>query len=442
MLLTSTSFLFFFLPFSLLINYLNLTKKRKVILLGALSAYFYILDNGYLILILVFLTFIVNIQIKKNYFNNVFFIILLLFPLFIFKYSFLIYNFLNIEIPIFILANFPIGLSFFTFQAIAYYFDVKRKENVEDSFEIFTFLTFFPQLLAGPIVDISTYRKGIRNNYFDINNFNNGINRLSLGLIKKFLIADTLAQITSIYLDSNFEISFSFLSSFLLIFCYTFQIYFDFSAYCDIAIGIGLLFGFRLPENFNRPYLAFSFQDFWRRWHITLSNFFKNFVYIPLGGNRTSKLKNYINLWITFFLTALWHGATLNFILWGLIHGLFLTFEKILGYKKFFSNRLITFILVALSWVPFFSKSVTDTVEIISSLVVFETVNDNFLPVLVQYLNLKFFVVFIVCIISLIKFRNPFNQFKNNFLTNLSLLIISIFVVLTSSVDPFIYFKF
>jgi len=419
-----------------------LTKKRKVILLGALSAYFYILDNGYLILILVFLTFIVNIQIKKNYFNNVFFIILLLFPLFIFKYSFLIYNFLNIEIPIFILANFPIGLSFFTFQAIAYYFDVKRKENVEDSFEIFTFLTFFPQLLAGPIVDISTYRKGIRSNYFDIKNFNNGINRLSLGLIKKFLIADTLAQITSIYLDSNFEISFSFLSSFLLIFCYTFQIYFDFSAYCDIAIGIGLLFGFRLPENFNRPYLAFSFQDFWRRWHITLSNFFKNFVYIPLGGNRTSKLKNYINLWITFFLTALWHGATLNFILWGLIHGLFLTFEKILGYKKFFSNRLITFILVALSWVPFFSKSVTDTVEIISSLVVFETVNDNFLPVLVQYLNLKFFVVFIVCIISLIKFRNPFNQFKNNFLTNLSLLIISIFVVLTSSVDPFIYFKF
>jgi len=419
-----------------------LTKKRKVILLGALSAYFYILDNGYLILILVFLTFIVNIQIKKNYFNNVFFIILLLFPLFIFKYSFLIYNFLNIEIPIFILANFPIGLSFFTFQAIAYYFDVKRKENVEDSFEIFTFLTFFPQLLAGPIVDISTYRKGIRSNYFDIKNFNNGINRLSLGLIKKFLIADTLAQITSIYLDSNFEISFSFLSSFLLIFCYTFQIYFDFSAYCDIAIGIGLLFGFRLPENFNRPYLAFSFQDFWRRWHITLSNFFKNFVYIPLGGNRTSKLKNYINLWITFFLTALWHGATLNFILWGLIHGLFLTFEKILGYKKFFSNRLITFILVALSWVPFFSKSVTDTVEIISSLVVFETVNDNFLPVLVQYLNLKFFVVCIICIISLIKFRNPFNQFKNNFLTNLSLLIISIFVVLTSSVDPFIYFKF
>ena len=173
-----------------------------------------------------------------------------------------------------------------------------------------------------------------------------------------------------------------------------------------------------------------------------LIKFFKNFVYIPLGGNRTSKLKNYINLWITFFLTALWHGATLNFILWGLIHGLFLTFEKILGYKKFFSNRLITFILVALSWVPFFSKSVKDTVEIISSLVVFETVNDNFLPVLVQYLNLKFFVVFIVCIISLIKYKNPFNKLKNNFLTNLSLLVMSIFVVLISSVDPFIYFKF
>ena len=442
MLLTSSSFLFFFLPFSLLINYLNLNKKRKIILLGSFSAYFYFLDNGYLILILIFLALVMNFQIKKNYFNNVFFIILLLFPLFIFKYSFLIYNFLNIEIPNLINANFPIGLSFFTFQAIAYYFDVKRKENVEDSFEIFTFLTFFPQLLAGPIVDISTYRMGIRNNEFDIQNFNNGIYRLSIGLIKKFLIADTLAQVTSIYLNSNFEISFSFLSSFLLIFCYTFQIYFDFSAYCDIAIGIGLLFGFKLPENFNRPYLALSFQDFWRRWHMTLSNFFKNFVYIPLGGNRTSKLKNYRNLWITFFLTAIWHGATLNFILWGLVHGLFLTVEKVLGYKKFFSNRFITLILISLSWVPFFSKSFDDTLEIISSLIVFETINDNFLPVLVQYLNLKFYGVFIVCLVSLIKYKNPLNKLKNNLYINLSLLIISIFIVLISSVDPFIYFKF
>ena len=442
MLLTSSSFLFFFLPFSLLINYLNLNKKRKIILLGSFSAYFYFLDNGYLILILIFLALVMNFQIKKSYFNNVFFIILLLFPLFIFKYSFLIYNFLNIEIPNFINTNFPIGLSFFTFQAIAYYFDVKRKENVEDSFEIFTFLTFFPQLLAGPIVDISTYRIGIRNNEFDIQNFNNGIYRLSIGLIKKFLIADTLAQVTSIYLNSNFEISFSFLSSFLLIFCYTFQIYFDFSAYCDIAIGIGLLFGFKLPENFNRPYLALSFQDFWRRWHMTLSNFFKNFVYIPLGGNRTSKLKNYRNLWITFFLTAIWHGATLNFILWGLVHGLFLTVEKVLGYKKFFSNRFITLILISLSWVPFFSKSFDDTLEIISSLIVFETINDNFLPVLVQYLNLKFYGVFIVCLVSLIKYKNPLNKLKNNLYINLSLLIISIFIVLISSVDPFIYFKF
>ena len=442
MLLTSSSFLFFFLPISLLINYLNLNKKRKIILLGSLSAYFYFLDNGYLILILIFLALVMNFQIKKNYFNNVFFIILLLFPLFIFKYSFLIYNFLNIEIPNFISANFPIGLSFFTFQAIAYYFDVKRKENVEDTFEIFTFLTFFPQLLAGPIVDISTYRMGIRNNEFDIQNFNNGIYRLSIGLIKKFLVADTLAQVTSIYLNSNFEISFSFLSSFLLIFCYTFQIYFDFSAYCDIAIGIGLLFGFKLPENFNRPYLALSFQDFWRRWHMTLSNFFKNFVYIPLGGNKTSKLKNYRNLWITFFLTAIWHGATLNFILWGLVHGLFLTIEKVLGYKKFFSNRFITLILISLSWVPFFSKSFDDTLEIISSLIVFETINDNFLPVLVQYLNLKFYGVIIVCLVSLIKYKNPLNKLKNNLYINLSLLIMSIFIVLISSVDPFIYFKF
>ena len=441
MLLTSNSFLFLFLPFSLMINFFSINKKIKTIFLGLVSGYFYFIDNGYLIVILIFLSILMKYQIENKNINNFIFITLLLSPLFIFKYSFVLFNLFQIETPSIIENNFPIGLSFFTFQAIAYYFDKNREENRESSFEIFTFLTFFPQLLAGPIVDISTYRKGIRNTNFNYEYFSNGIYRLAIGLIKKFLIADTLSQITSIYINNNVEFTFSFLSSFLLIFCYTFQIYFDFSAYCDIAIGIGLLFGFKLPENFNKPYISNSFQEFWRRWHITLSTFFKNFVYIPLGGNRTTKLKNFRNLWITFFLTALWHGATLNFIIWGFVHGFFLTFEKIIGYKRYFSNRYITFLLISFSWVPFFSNSFEDTLNIISSIFVLNIYEDNFLPVVIQYLNFKFFIVLIFCILSLVTSLNLI-QLKKNIYLNFALLTIAIFIVLSSSIDPFIYFKF
>ena len=441
MLLTSNTFLFLFLPFSLIINYFNLNKKIKTLFIGILSGYFYFIDNGYLIIILIFLSILMHFQIKTNSLNNVFFIILLLLPLIVFKYSFLIFNFLKLDVPNFIINNFPIGLSFFTFQAIAYYFDKERLKSKEGIFDIFTFLTFFPQLLAGPIVDIETYRNGIKKNKLDINYFSEGIGRLALGLFKKFFIADTLSQITSIYMNNESMLSLSTLSSILLIFSYTFQIYFDFSAYCDIAIGIGLMFGFKLPENFNKPYLAKSFQDFWRKWHITLSNFFKNFVYIPLGGNRTTKLKNYRNLWITFFLTALWHGATLNFLIWGFCHGFFLTFEKIINYKKIFSNRYVTFIAISLTWVPFFSKSLSDTLEIIYSLTVFKNSKDTLLPLMIEVVNFKFLIVFIICIFSLIRFEK-INLVYNNIYINLVALMAGIVLVILSSVDPFIYFKF
>ena len=337
--------------------------------------------------------------------------------------------------------NFPIGLSFFTFQAIAYYFDKERLRREENSFEIFTFLTFFPQLLAGPIVDIATYRKGVSNTNTSYDFFLEGTYRISIGLLKKFFLADTLSQVTLIYTESLFGFNFSYLSSAILILSYTFQIYFDFSAYCDIAIGIALLFGFKLPENFNKPYLSSSFQEFWRRWHITLSNFFKNFIYIPLGGNRVSRIKHYRNLWITFLLTALWHGATFNFILWGVLHGFFLTFEKLINFNKLFSNRLITFMLVSLTWVPFFSLSFGDTINILSSLFVLDTSSDTFLPILFQFINFKFLIVGIICALSLLNIKINF-KFKNSFLFTIPLFILSIFIVLSSSVDPFIYFRF
>ena len=441
MLLTSNSFLFLFLPFSLLISLFSVNKKIKTLYLGILSAYFYYIDNGYLLIILLFLATLLKLQIDKNIFNTPIFIVLLLTPLIIFKYSFIFFNFISFDTPTYIIQNFPIGLSFFTFQSIAYYFDKRRLENCESGFEIFTFLTFFPQLLAGPIVDISTFRNGLNARVVNIESLQTGLYRISLGLIKKFLIADTLSQITSIYINSNYDFTFSFTSSVILVLSYTFQIYFDFSAYCDIAIGIGMLFGFNLPENFNRPYLSNSFREFWRRWHMTLSNFFKVYVYIPLGGNRVSKYKNFRNLWITFFLTALWHGATINFLLWGFLHGLFLTIEKLLNYKKLFSNRFLTFILISVSWIPFFSKSSQDTIDIISSIFTFQLVNDDFLPIAVQYFNLKFLIVTLICIASLFNIKVSKKLFKNRFVT-MTMFIFSLVLVIVSSVDPFIYFRF
>lgn len=440
MLLTSYPFLFFFLPLCVFLYFafFDSSLRNKTIFLGIISAYFYFLDNGSLLFILLFLTILTKLQIEKSIFNNYLYVFLTLLPLMIFKYSYQIYSLFNLEIPKFIENNFPIGLSFFTFQAIAYYFDIRRLDAKESTFDIFTFLAFFPQLLAGPIVDISTFRSGIKNKVTQIQ-IVNGVHRLSIGLLKKFFLADTLSEITSIYINiSNIE-SLSFLSVFILIFSYTFQIYFDFSGYCDIAIGLGLLFGFKLPENFNQPYIAKSFKEFWQRWHITLSNFFKEYVYIKLGGNRNSTFNTYRNLWITFFCTAIWHGSSLTFLFWGFLHGAFMTIERLIQFNKFFSNRFVTFVLISLSWVPFFAKSLGDVQLIYSGLFNFKFSQDYLLPLIVQNLDFRFIIVSVFCLISLKKVRINFNP---NILTSYSLLLFSIIIVISSSVDPFIYYKF
>lgn len=440
MLLTSYPFLFFFFPISLLVFFLIFEKKKKekILFLGFISAYFYYLDNGYLISILLFLAIFTKIQIQKQYFSNIFYIFVTLLPLIIFKYSYIFYTFLNLEIPHYIQNNFPIGLSFFTFQTIAYYFDPNRYKNSESTFEIFTFLAFFPQLLAGPIVDIATFRTGLKHTASKKEIYQ-GVERLSVGLLKKFFIADTLSEITSIYVNSNEIYNFSFLSSFILIFSYTFQIYFDFSGYCDIAIGLGLFFGFKLPENFDSPYLSKSFKEFWQRWHITLSIFFKNHVYIPLGGNRVSTFITYRNLWVTFFCTAFWHGSSLTFLFWGFLHGLFLTVEKLMNFNKFISNRFITFLLLSLSWVPFFAINLRDVFNIYSGILNFDIQSDYFLPLIFQNIDLRFIVASVFCILTLKARKIKLNQSP---LRSYSLFLLALIVVLSSSVDPFIYFRF
>ncbi|MEG0408064.1 MAG: MBOAT family O-acyltransferase, partial [Bacilli bacterium] len=237
-----------------------------------------------------------------------------------FKYAdFLIGSFnslLNINIPL-LRIGLPIGISFFTFQIMSYTIDIYRKEvKAEKSFLIFlTYVSMFPQLIAGPIVRYETVSKELHKRNTNFKKFSDGFLRFLRGLFKKVLIANNIGYLfTLITSIPNNEIS--VLSSWLAIIAFSFQIYFDFSGYSDMAIGMGRMLGFTFLENFNFPYIATSITDFWRRWHISLSSFFRDYLYIPLGGSRVSKLLNIRNILIVWILTGLWHGAAWNFILW------------------------------------------------------------------------------------------------------------------------------
>ncbi|WP_235291079.1 MBOAT family O-acyltransferase [Portibacter lacus] len=252
----------------------------------------------------------------------------------------------------------PLGISFFTFQKISYIVDVYQGKNppFKKIQDFALYILFFPQLIAGPIVRYGEIKTQIENikDRFRADQITQGFYRFSVGLTKKVFIADQIAEVA----DRVFRIDPEMLTmgqAWLGAIAYAFQIYFDFSGYTDMALGIGLMMGFRLPENFNYPYISRNFTEFWRRWHMTLSAWMKDYLYIPLGGNQVnSKLRLYLNLWIVFLLSGFWHGAEWNFIVWGLYNGLFLVIDRI-------SNRKIgwlpTFLFVLIGWVIFRADS-------------------------------------------------------------------------------------
>lgn len=220
----------------------------------------------------------------------------------------------------------PIGISFFTFQSISYLIDVYRREvkAQRNFFSLLLYISMFPQLIAGPIVRYSTISEEISNRTINFNDISEGSFRFLIGLGKKVILANQLAEISSKFLDGNLS-SLTTGGAWLGIFAYTLQIYFDFSGYSDMAIGMGRCFGFHFDENFNHPYIARTITDFWRRWHISLGSFFRDYVYIPLGGNRRHQPLNILIVW---FMTGLWHGASWNFVLWGLYFGAIIMLEK------------------------------------------------------------------------------------------------------------------
>ena len=338
MVFSSTSFLFFFLPLVLLGYYLLPKIKLQNIWLFIMSIIFYSFQGYKFTLIFIteiIFNWLIGILIEKNRKKNISKTILILgiivnIGLLIFyKFSNLAINIINkyynhslIEILI------PVGISFYTFQEISYIVDVYRgKKCQKNIINLGLYISFFPQLIAGPIVRYSDFMPQILKRKKNMENLTEGFVRFCKGLIKKILIANQLGSFVD-YIFVRDVGTFSAEVLWLTAISYTFQIFFDFSGYSDMAIGLAKMFGFKIKENFNYPYSSKTFTEFWRRWHISLSSWFRDYVYIPLGGNKKGIKRTIINLLIVWFLTGIWHGAGLNFILWGLIWGCLIIFEK------------------------------------------------------------------------------------------------------------------
>ena len=346
MVFSSLLFLCIFLPTVLLFYNLskNLTYKNIVLVISSL--FFYAWGEPVWVLMLLFSAmldytcgrvidkFRGKWQAKAALLSS---LIINLGILFVFKYSgFIVGNInalLGINIP-FSGFNLPLGISFYTFQTISYTMDVYRGDtNVQKSpLKYLTYLSMFPQLVAGPIVRYADIDKQVNQRTVTAKDFEYGIYRFAQGMFKKVILANSAGAVATAMLDGNLANA-SVLGAWLGIIMYTFQIYFDFSGYSDMAIGMGRFFGFKFLENFNYPYISTSVTEFWRRWHMSLSSFFRDYVYIPLGGNRRMQIRNIMVVWM---LTGFWHGASWNFILWGLYYGILLIIEK-----KLFGGKLL-----------------------------------------------------------------------------------------------------
>jgi alginate O-acetyltransferase complex protein AlgI len=392
MVFSTTIFLFGFLPAVILSYYgqqLLSPKKLRNFVLLFFSYLFYLYGAAGFLLILILSTladYVLGLLIdRKAKYNRLWLSLSLLLNLGLlayFKYA----NFFVAELNTFLLGwNFfpiewsevilPIGISFFTFQKLSYIIDVYRGKSpaLVNVIDFALYIAMFPQLIAGPIVRFSYIRRQLKERRESWNNFYNGTLRFCWGLLKKVVIASSCAQITDVIFGLNLE-SLDTKVAWLGAITYTLQIYFDFSAYSDMAIGLGMLFGFTFPENFNRPYSALSITDFWRRWHITLSRWFRDYLYIPLGGNRRGTTRTCLNMAVVCVLCGLWHGANWTFLLWGIYHGIFLIIERISGLrdvspkKYMIARRWVTLLIVMVGWVLFRSADISQAMGFLTAM--------------------------------------------------------------------------
>lgn len=472
MLFPSIIFLFAFLPGTLLGYYILLrwTRTGQNIFLCISSLFFYAWGEPKFVLVMI-LSIIVNYfmailvsrfvdQSKQK--ARVFLVLDIIFNviiIFIFKYLMFtltnINNLFNSNIAIPDIAL-PIGISFFTFQAISYVVDVYRgKGNVQKNIiNVGLYISLFPQLIAGPIVRYETIADQIENRKESIASFNEGIKRFIIGLAKKVLIANQMAVIADYAFELNGD-ELSVLMAWLGAIAYTLQIFFDFAGYSDMAIGLGKMFGFQFLENFNYPYISKSATEFWRRWHISLGSWFRDYVYIPLGGSRVKTKKRHIfNLFVVWLCTGIWHGANWTFICWGLLYFVLLVFEKFTSYEIDGKNprtdwlkHVYTMIFVILGWVMFRADSISEATHYYSSMFSFnnQIVDDNFISYIRQFSPyLVAGCVFSTPIMAKIEERmnNKVIYCITEVIVVLLLLIISISFIVKGSYSPFIYFNF
>lgn len=469
MIFSSMTFLFMFLPALLVLYFLNKNIKFRNVLLIIFSLIFYSWGEPKYIVLMLFTTFIVyvfGLLIDKNRDNNkskvylVVSISICLLSLFIFKYLNFTISILNYIFSFNIKAIkvvLPIGISFYTFQIISYIVDLFRnKVSVQKNpFKLLLYISFFPQLIAGPIVRYKTIEEEINNRIITKLSFIEGFKRFLFGLGKKVIIANNVAMFCD-YIYGNLSTYVGSSVLWLAAIAYSIQIYFDFSGYSDMAIGLGKMFGFNFLENFNYPYICDSITDFWRRWHISLSTFFRDYVYIPLGGNRVKKIINIRNIVIVWLLTGLWHGANINYVLWGIYYCIFLLIEKfIIGDKikkvPTFLRHLISLIIVIVGWTIFRLENFSSLIYVLKNMFIYKK-TDWFLlfksniklAVSIPYLLLG--VIMSLPIDKL--FHKKVVSSKKIYMTVLEDFILGVIFIITvlrlvsNNYNPFIYFRF
>lgn len=466
MVFSSITFLFSFLPLVIILYFVVPNKGKNVVLLLS-SLLFYFCGEpkfGFLFISSIFINYMFGLLIDRC--NQLIFrkiaigiaIAVNIILIGLFKYAdFTIKNInsiFSLELPFLKLAL-PIGISFYTFQAISYLVDVYRGEvkAQKNIINLSLYISLFPQLIAGPIVRYKTVNKELSERKHSFADFSYGVRRFIFGLSKKLLIADQIANLWTLSTQTNQP---SVLYYWLGAIAFSLHIYFDFSAYSDMAIGMGRMFGFHFLENFDHPFCSKSITEFWRRWHISLGSWFRDYLYIPLGGNRKGKLRWIFNLFVVWGLTGFWHGADWNFILWGLLFGIVLMLEKLFLLKTLkkipsFFSHIYTIFIVVFSFV-LFNNSIADAVTFIKSMI--GIMNVPFISTESLYYLNSYLGLLIISIVFSTNIPNIiFQKITNKPIWNkiaiyaeplllIILFLLSIGYLVDSSFQPFLYFRF
>lgn len=464
MVFSSVIFLFFFFPVVLFCYYLvkNITMKNILLLLASLL--FYAWGEGILVVLVVISAFInyscgylVSVTPQKKLFLTIGVILNLALLVYYKYFGFIIDNldhlkFIHIKHADIIL---PIGISFFTFHGLSYLIDIYRGTSKvqKNFFNLLLYITFFPQLVAGPIIRYHDVSDQLMNRESTIDKTAEGIRRFIIGLAKKILIANQLGALADQILNTDYSL-FGYKVAWLGILSYSLQIYYDFSGYSDMAIGMAKMFGFEFLENFNFPYTSRSIREFWTRWHISLSNWFRDYLYIPLGGNRKGEFVTYRNLIIVFFLTGLWHGASWSFIIWGFYHGFFMIMERLFLSKYLNRYKILSYLytlpVLLFSWIFFRIEDFRQALQFIKKMFTFSPSQEPKLHVM-AFMNPLYWFILVIAIALCIPWQRVvvikkplltaiMNYAQLAFL--LTIFLLSIMSVITDTYNPFIYYRF